>query len=101
MAFDRHEILAANSEFVLELRHTGQPRPVVPPDHGPVVPRLNANGTGRDEAEPERGLRCRACNCAHFIVLETRQAYGGKIMRRRMCRSCSTKLVTYEKLSGS
>jgi hypothetical protein len=48
-------------------------------------------------AEP-RGLVCRVCGCQHFYVTHTESLPGGKIRRRRVCRHCGAKYVTYEGL---
>lgn len=47
-----------------------------------------------------RGLVCSACGCAHFRVLYTRRAWGGRLMRRRECRHCGKRITTYEQTSG-
>ena len=48
--------------------------------------------------EPDdRGLACRRCGCRHFYVLYTRQAAGGRILRRRECRHCGLRLSTVER----
>ena len=44
----------------------------------------------------ERGLRCRACGCAHLEVLYTRRGLGGKVLRRRACRHCGRRMTTAE-----
>lgn len=45
------------------------------------------------------GLRCRRCGCCNFKVDYTR-ARPGLIMRKRICRSCGTHLVTHERAAG-
>ena len=45
---------------------------------------------------PKRGLECRRCGCAHFRVLYTRRALGGRLLRRRECRHCGRRVTTYE-----
>ncbi len=49
----------------------------------------------------ERGLRCRKCGCGHFRVVYTRRAAGGRIVRRRECRHCGTRLTTWERIVGT
>jgi len=44
----------------------------------------------------KRGLECPKCGCAHFRVLYTRPATGGRLLRRRMCRHCGRRVTTYE-----
>lgn len=51
------------------------------------------------EAPPRRGLACRQCGCAHFRVLYTRGALGGRILRRRECRHCGKRMTTYEQMA--
>jgi hypothetical protein len=96
MAFDRRQIVEANGDFRLELRHSGVPRPVVFPERGgPDAPGSNTIGN-RSETSQEKGLVCRACGCRMFTVIETRQAYNGRIMRRRRCRNCNKQMIKYE-----
>ncbi len=45
---------------------------------------------------PKRGLECPGCGCAHFRVLYTRRALGGRLLRRRECRHCGRRVTTYE-----
>lgn len=51
-----------------------------------------------DNQQPssKRGLECRKCGCAHFRVLYTRRACGGRVLRRRECRHCGRRVTTYE-----
>ena len=46
--------------------------------------------------KPKRGLECPNCGCAHFRVLYTRRALGGRLLRRRECRFCGRRITTYE-----
>lgn len=60
----------------------------------------------RTRSEPQsdpiaRGLRCRNCGCGHFRVIYTRRAVGGRIVRRRECRHCGTRLTTWERTVGT
>jgi len=48
----------------------------------------------------QRGLRCPKCGCAHFRVIYTRRAWGGKLVRRRECRHCGRRVTTTERVSG-
>jgi len=47
----------------------------------------------------KRGMECRHCGCAHFRVLYTRRALGGRLLRRRECRNCGRRVTTYEQSS--
>ena len=49
---------------------------------------------------PKRGLVCPDCGCAHFRVLYTRRAWGGRLLRRRECRHCGRRVTTYEAASA-
>ena len=67
-----------------------------------MSPCLTAEPPPREaQPEPERGIRCRACNCAHFYTLETRRQPGGRIMRRKECRHCGRRITTYERAFGA
>lgn len=48
----------------------------------------------------KRGLECSRCGCAHFRVLYTRRALGGRLLRRRECRYCGRRITTYERIGG-
>ena len=50
--------------------------------------------------EEQRGLACRHCGGKHFRVIYTRPAWGGRIMRRRECRNCGTRMTTWEKVGS-
>jgi DNA-directed RNA polymerase subunit RPC12/RpoP len=52
-----------------------------------------------DGAEP-RGLECRKCGCRDLRVIYTRSGRGGHIVRRRECRHCGQRLVTWERPVG-
>jgi len=43
-----------------------------------------------------KGLVCRRCGCQHFEVTHTEKIKGGLIRRRRQCRHCGFKFVTFE-----
>lgn len=45
------------------------------------------------------GLICRACECRHFYVEETKPASNNRIKRTRVCRHCAAKYVSYEQLA--
>lgn len=48
----------------------------------------------------DAGLRCFKCGCRRFLVVYTRAAPGGKILRRRACPVCGTRITTWEKMIG-
>jgi DNA-directed RNA polymerase subunit RPC12/RpoP len=48
--------------------------------------------------ETRRGLECRQCGCRHFRVIYTRPAFDGKLVRRRECRHCGKRIITWEKM---
>jgi transcriptional regulator NrdR family protein len=48
---------------------------------------------------PQVGLRCRKCGGSRFRVIYTR-ARDGKIIRRRECRECGTRVTTWERAIG-
>lgn len=49
------------------------------------------------DPEPEpKGIECPRCGCRHFPVLHTDKLADGRIRRRRACRHCDHRLVTYE-----
>lgn len=61
---------------------------------------MSSNGsqppaTAREDSQP-RGIECRNCGCRHFEVTHTEPLACGMIRRRRTCRHCGRKLVTYE-----
>lgn len=52
----------------------------------------------RKSADDDRGLQCRNCGCRHVFVIYTRRAWGGRIVRRRECRDCGTRMTTFERV---
>ena len=46
------------------------------------------------------GLQCRKCGHRQFKVIYTRAAFGSKVVRRRECRKCGTRITTAERLLG-
>jgi len=46
------------------------------------------------------GLRCRKCGERQFRVNYTRGSRDGKIVRRRECRNCRTRVTTWEYAIG-
>ncbi len=43
-----------------------------------------------------RGLECPRCGCRHFFTTHTEPLRDGRIRRRRLCRYCGRRIVTYE-----
>ena len=51
------------------------------------------------QAQPqssERGIECPKCGCRHFYTTHTEPLWDGRIRRRKVCRHCGRKIVTYE-----
>jgi transcriptional regulator NrdR family protein len=46
------------------------------------------------------GLRCLKCGERRFRVIYTRGTPDGKIVRRRQCRGCGTRVTTREQMIG-
>ncbi|MBA2224585.1 NrdR family transcriptional regulator [Thermogemmata fonticola] len=44
----------------------------------------------------ERGLVCPRCGCRHFKTTHTEPLRDGRIRRRKTCRHCGRKIVTFE-----
>lgn len=55
--------------------------------------------TPADKSEDQRGLVCPKCGCAHFRVIYTRRALGGKVVRNRECRHCGRRVITHERVA--
>jgi transcriptional regulator NrdR family protein len=53
---------------------------------------MNATRVKRDEA----GIRCPLCGCRHFKTTHTEPLRDGRIRRRKSCRNCGRKVVTFE-----
>ena len=43
-----------------------------------------------------RGLVCPTCGCRHFYTTHTEPLANGRIRRRKVCRGCGRRKVTYE-----
>lgn len=50
--------------------------------------------------EQSRGLECPRCGCKHLPVFYTRRMSEHRILRKRICRNCGRKVVTYETIEG-
>ena len=49
--------------------------------------------------DKQRGLQCRQCGGRRFRVIYTRAA-DAKVVRRRECRKCATRITTWERAIG-
>jgi len=47
-----------------------------------------------------RGLICRRCGWPRLRVIYTRAARDGKLVRRRECKNCGTRVTTWERAIG-
>lgn len=63
---------------------------------------MNRPTSSPSDSDPNatRGLVCRSCGCRHFLVVYTRPKANGGIMRRRQCRHCGRRIVTWERTCG-
>ena len=61
---------------------------------------LNPESLAANSAD-RRGLECPKCGCKHFIVIYTRGAAGGKLIRRRECRHCGRRTILSEVITSS
>ena len=43
-----------------------------------------------------RGIECPKCGCRHFYTTHTEPLRDGRIRRRKECRHCGRRIVTYE-----
>lgn len=51
----------------------------------------------RADAQPSnRGIECPQCGCRHFYTTHTEPLRDGRIRRRKECRHCGRRIVTYE-----
>ncbi len=48
------------------------------------------------EEKQERGIVCPQCGCRHFYTTNTEPLRDGRIRRRKECRHCGRRIVTYE-----
>ncbi len=49
---------------------------------------------------PLRGIECPQCGCRHFYTTHTEPLRDGRIRRRKECRYCGRKVITYEAPPG-
>lgn len=43
-----------------------------------------------------RGIECPKCGCRHFFTTHTEPLRDGRIRRRKICRHCGRRIVTFE-----
>jgi len=55
---------------------------------------------GRGSSD-KRGISCPRCGCRHFHTTHTEPLRDGRVRRRKVCRYCGRRIVTYEVPSGS
>jgi transcriptional regulator NrdR family protein len=60
----------------------------------------NGHAERPKNVQADRGLTCRQCGWRRFRVIYTRAALGGKVVRRRECRNCRTRVTTWERAIG-
>ena len=52
--------------------------------------------------QEEAGIVCPKCGCRHFYTTHTEPLRDGRVRRRKVCRHCGRKLLTFETFhSGS
>lgn len=44
----------------------------------------------------DRGISCPKCGCRHFYTTHTEPLRDGRVRRRKVCRYCGRRIVTYE-----
>ncbi len=49
----------------------------------------------------ESGICCPACGCRHFKTTHTEPLRDGRIRRRKACRHCGRRVVTFEALPSA
>ena len=50
--------------------------------------------------QAKRGIECPKCGCRHFHTTHTEPLRDGRIRRRKVCRHCNRKIVTFESPPG-
>ena len=50
----------------------------------------------KDKPNPNRGIECPNCGCRHFLTTHTEPLRNSQVRRRKVCRHCGKKVVTYE-----
>ena len=60
---------------------------------------MSTQDTATRQLTPQAlGLECPHCGCRDLRELYTRQAPNQRIMRRRRCRYCGTRVTSWEKI---
>jgi hypothetical protein len=54
-----------------------------------------ATGSRSEASQPRRGTACPRCGCRHFRTTHTESLPSGRIRRRKVCRHCGRRMVTY------
>jgi len=54
----------------------------------------------QDTSRPKRGIACPRCGCRHLRTTHTERLPSGRVRRRKVCRHCGRRILTYELLSG-
>jgi transcriptional regulator NrdR family protein len=49
-----------------------------------------------EKEQPAIGMYCRRCGCQHCSVSNTERLKNGSVRRRRTCRNCGYRFVTFE-----
>ena len=49
-----------------------------------------------DKNHRQLGIRCPRCGCRHFYTTHTEPVRNNRIRRRKVCRNCDRRIVTYE-----
>jgi transcriptional regulator NrdR family protein len=49
----------------------------------------------------QRGIQCPQCGCHQFYTTHTEPLRDGRIRRRKQCRHCRRRIVTYEAATPS
>jgi transcriptional regulator NrdR family protein len=57
---------------------------------------MRASRPKRDEV----GIRCPRCGCRHFKTSHTEPLRDGRVRRRKVCRHCGRKVVTFEQTAA-
>jgi len=60
-----------------------------------------SDNDNENDVSEQRGIVCPRCGCAHYEVCNTEPLKTNSIRRRRICRNCGKKIVTYEGISFS
>jgi len=50
----------------------------------------------KDDNSTPRGIECPRCGCRHFETTNTEPMRDGRIRRRKRCRHCGHRIVTFE-----